>query len=62
MERKFVRSVGVGQAPFALKIFVIFAHMKRFFNTTGVCNPKDHYMVDPSRDIYNDILRLIEAK
>lgn len=36
--------------------------MKRFFNTTGFCNPEDHYMVDPFRDIYDDILRLIEAK
>lgn len=36
--------------------------MKRFFNTTGLCSPKDHYMVNPFRDIYDDILRLIEAK
>ncbi|HMQ48188.1 MAG TPA: ATP-binding protein, partial [Saprospiraceae bacterium] len=36
--------------------------MKRFFNTTGLCKPEDHYMVDPFRDIYDDVLRLIEAK
>ncbi|HRF40500.1 MAG TPA: ATP-binding protein, partial [Saprospiraceae bacterium] len=36
--------------------------MKRYFNTTGLCSPKDHYMVNPFRDIYDDILRLIEAK
>ena len=36
--------------------------MKRYFNTTGFCNPKDHYMVNPFRDIYGDILRLVEAK
>jgi hypothetical protein len=40
----------------------IFAPMKRFFNTTGLCNPEDHYMVDPFRAFYDDILRLIEAK
>jgi len=31
--------------------------LKQFFNTTGFCNPEDHYMVDPFRDIYDDILR-----
>ncbi|MEZ4985750.1 MAG: AAA-like domain-containing protein [Saprospiraceae bacterium] len=36
--------------------------MKRFFNTTGLCKPEDHYMVEPFRDYYEDILRLIEAK
>ena len=36
--------------------------MKRYFNTTGLCSPEDHYMVNPFRDIYDDILRLIEAK
>jgi len=36
--------------------------MKRFFNTTGLCNPEKHYMVNPFRDIYDDILRLIEAE
>ncbi|MFZ4428133.1 MAG: AAA family ATPase [Saprospiraceae bacterium] len=36
--------------------------MKRFFNTTGLCNPERHYMVDPFRHFYGDILRLIEAE
>jgi len=36
--------------------------MKRFFNTTGLCSPEKHYMVNPFRDIYDDILRLIEAE
>ncbi|MBK8044938.1 MAG: hypothetical protein IPK21_21185 [Haliscomenobacter sp.] len=36
--------------------------MKRFFNTTGLCNPEKHYMVDPFRTFYGDILRLIEAE
>ncbi len=36
--------------------------MKRFFNTTGLCNPQDHYMVNPFRGMYDDILRLIESK
>jgi hypothetical protein len=34
--------------------------MKRFFNTTGLCNPEDHYMVDPFRHLYEDIRHLIE--
>ncbi|MDP5171345.1 MAG: ATP-binding protein, partial [Bacteroidia bacterium] len=36
--------------------------MKRYFNTTGLCNPADHYMVDPFRGLLDDIDRLIEAK
>ncbi|MEM7655375.1 MAG: ATP-binding protein, partial [Bacteroidota bacterium] len=36
--------------------------MKRYFNTTGRCVPKDHYMVPPFRGMDDDILRLIEAK
>jgi hypothetical protein len=36
--------------------------MKRFFNTTGPCNPERHYMVNPFRDIYDDVMRLIEAQ
>ena len=36
--------------------------MKRFFNTTGLCKPEDHYMVNPFRDMYDDVERLIEAK
>ena len=36
--------------------------MRRFFNTTGLCTPEDHYMVDPLRNHYADILRLIQAK
>lgn len=33
--------------------------MRRFFNTTGLCKPENHYMVDPFRDLYDDVLRLI---
>jgi len=36
--------------------------MKRYFNTTGLCNPQDHYMVDPYRGMYDQIIRLIDAK
>lgn len=36
--------------------------MKRYFNTTGFCDAEKHYMVNPFRDIYDDILRLIEAE
>jgi len=36
--------------------------MKRYFNTTGLCNPQDHYMVDPFRGMYDEIARLIDAK
>ena len=36
--------------------------MRRFFNTTGLCNPEDHYMVDPFRHHYAKILHLIDAK
>ncbi|MBX2927701.1 MAG: ATP-binding protein [Saprospiraceae bacterium] len=36
--------------------------MKRFFNTTGLCNPEKHYMVDPYRGLHDDIMRLIEAE
>jgi hypothetical protein len=36
--------------------------MKRFFNTTGLCYPADHYMVDPFRNVYDEIFHLIEAK
>jgi hypothetical protein len=34
--------------------------MKRFFNTTGFCNPNDHYMVDPLRGIVKELYALIE--
>ena len=34
--------------------------MRRFFNTTGLCDPQRHYIVNPFRDFYADILRLIE--
>jgi len=34
--------------------------MNRFFNTTGFCNPKDHYMVDPLRGILKQLYALIE--
>ena len=36
--------------------------MKRFFNTTGLCNPDDHYMVDPFRGMFDSIYQLIESK
>jgi predicted AAA+ superfamily ATPase len=36
--------------------------MKRFFNTTGLCNAEDHYMVDPFRNMYDNILHLIHSK
>ncbi|MEY4135359.1 MAG: hypothetical protein RL386_1709 [Bacteroidota bacterium] len=36
--------------------------MRRFFNTTGLCNPEDHYMVDPFRHHYANIQYLIDAK
>ena len=36
--------------------------MKRFFNTTGLCDPARHYMVDPFRGMLDDIYRLIEAQ
>ncbi|MBK8656155.1 MAG: ATP-binding protein [Haliscomenobacter sp.] len=35
---------------------------RRFFNTTGLCMPEKHYMVDPFRNFYDDVLRLIEAE
>lgn len=28
----------------------------RLFNTTGLCTPEDHYMVDPFREYYDDVL------
>jgi DNA polymerase III delta prime subunit len=36
--------------------------MSRFFNTTGLCTPQDHYMVEPFRHRYQDILHLIRSK
>jgi hypothetical protein len=36
--------------------------MKRMFNTTGLCIPEEHYVVNPFRNLYDDVLRLIEAK
>ncbi len=36
--------------------------MRKFFNTTGLCNPKDHYMVDPFRGIYDQVYDLIEKQ
>ena len=36
--------------------------MRKFFNTTGLCNPKDHYMVDPFRGIYDKVYDLIEKQ
>jgi hypothetical protein len=36
--------------------------MKRFFNTTGLCNAEDHYMVDPFRNMFDNIYDLIASK
>jgi DNA polymerase III delta prime subunit len=36
--------------------------MKRFFNTTGFCNPEKHYMVEPLRGIYKEIKNLIDKE
>jgi hypothetical protein len=33
--------------------------MQKFFNTTGLCNPEHHYMVDPFRGLYPAVSRLI---
>ena len=34
--------------------------MRKYFNTTGLCNPERHYMVDPFRNMYDNIHILIE--
>jgi hypothetical protein len=34
--------------------------MRRIFNTTGLCNRERHYMVDPFRNMYDDIHVLID--
>lgn len=36
--------------------------MRRFFNTTGFCNPERHYMVDPFRGMFDEIYQLIESE
>ena len=36
--------------------------MKKFFNRTGFCNPKDHYMIDPLRGLNQEIEKLISDK
>jgi predicted AAA+ superfamily ATPase len=36
--------------------------MTRFFNTTGLCKVEDHYIVEPFRNIYDNILNLIHSK
>ncbi|MFZ4618051.1 MAG: PD-(D/E)XK nuclease domain-containing protein [Rectinemataceae bacterium] len=37
--------------------------MARFFNTTGPCNPEDHYMLDPAaRLVGADLVRYVENK
>ncbi|MFN0037135.1 MAG: AAA-like domain-containing protein [Saprospiraceae bacterium] len=36
--------------------------MVKFFNTTGLCKPEDHYMVEPYRGYFNEIYRLIESQ
>ena len=33
--------------------------MRRFFNTTGLCDPEDHYMVDPLRNHFEEFLSLM---
>ncbi len=38
-----------------------FTPMLRFFNTTGPCNPADHYMLPPTRRV-PDALQLVERK
>ena len=34
----------------------------KYFNTTGLCNPIDHYMVDPIRGLKDEIYDLIKKK
>lgn len=36
--------------------------MSRFFNTTGLCIPEDHYMVPPFRGLDGEVMRLIRSK
>jgi len=36
--------------------------MKRYFNTTGYCQPYWHYMIEPLRGIENEIKALIENR
>ncbi|MFZ4564401.1 MAG: ATP-binding protein [Bacteroidales bacterium] len=36
--------------------------MQKFFNVTGLCNPIDHFMVDPLRGLNKMVLDLIENK
>jgi predicted AAA+ superfamily ATPase len=36
--------------------------MGRYFNTTGFCDPRKHYMVNPFRGVLDDIYQLIERK
>ncbi len=35
---------------------------KRIFNRTGVCNPKDHYMINPLRGLEKQLYQLIKDK
>ena len=35
--------------------------MKKFFNTSGPCNPEDNYMIDPLSRCQN-LIRLIDQK
>ena len=35
--------------------------MNRFFNTTGLCIPERHYMVDPFRNLYDDVQRIVNG-
>jgi AAA-like domain len=36
--------------------------MGRFFNTTGFCNPEDHYMAEPLRGLLKEVYALIDKK
>ena len=36
--------------------------MKRYFNTTGLCKPEEHYMVPPFRGMYDEVYRLVETR
>jgi len=35
---------------------------KKYFNTTGLCFPKEHYMADPLRGLKDEIYSIIEKK
>jgi hypothetical protein len=35
---------------------------QKYFNTAGPCNPSDHYMLNPLRDIGDELINLIDTK